>query len=340
MSSRLVYGYLIGGLLLGLIYFLTIPLYEKKIPTTLENHVQEQLNTQGYSWAKASANGRDITLQGKAPTLASYDEALDLTRSISTVRSVNNQLKHTVISPYSLSAEWKDKELKIKGHLPSQKSMTEVNEVLKTMYGKGKVVSQLTVGKGAPDGWSDLTKTALENTPQLDRVNIDIVDNSLDLSAKTARSIDSDRLMNALKPFEAQGYTLTTNVVAEDVAAKRCQKRFNQLLKTTSISFNSGKTSINSKSIPLLQTLADTAQLCPGLGIIISGHTDNRGSAAKNQSLSKQRAEAVATWLISSGLDAKLLKTVGYGASKPIADNATESGRASNRRIEFTVQEK
>jgi OOP family OmpA-OmpF porin len=340
MSSRLIYGYLIGGLLLALIYFIAIPLYEKKIPIFLEKHVQEQLNAKGYSWVEASVDGRDITLQGKAPTIASFEGALDLTQSITTVRSVNNQLKHKIVSPYAFNAEWKDKELKIKGHLPDQKSMTEVNEILETMYGESKVVSQLTVGKGAPESWSDLTATALKNTPQLDRVNIDIIDNSLDLSAKTARSVDSDRLMNALKPFEAKGYTLTTNIVAEDVAAKRCQKRFNQLLKKTRISFNSGKISLNAKTIPLLQTLAKTAQMCPGLGIVIAGHTDNRGSARKNQSLSQQRAEAVADWLIGSGLNATLLTTVGHGASKPIADNATEAGRAANRRIEFTVQGK
>ena len=104
MSSRLIYGYLIGGLLLALIYFVAIPLYEKKIPIFLEKHVQEQLNAKGYSWVEASVDGRDITLQGKAPTIASFEGALDLTQSITTVRSVNNQLKHKIVSPYAFNA--------------------------------------------------------------------------------------------------------------------------------------------------------------------------------------------------------------------------------------------
>lgn len=340
MSSRLIFAYLIGLLLLALLYLLTIPFYEKKIPMALQKQVQEKLNAEGYSWAQVTTDGRNITLTGRSPTGESFDKALSLVDSIGGVRSVQNKLKHTMVSPYTLSTEWKNKQLNITGYLPDQNSLTDVNEVLTTLYGESQVVSQLKVGKGAPEGWSDLTTTALKNTLPLDTVNIDIVDNSLDLSARTARSADSDRLINALRPFEAKGYTLDTRIIADDLVAKRCQARFNKLLKTTSISFSSGKSRINAKSAPLLQTLTKTAQLCPKLGIVIAGHTDNRGNSERNLTLSKQRAEAVAKWLIKAGLDATLLKTVGYGANKPIADNATEAGRATNRRIEFTVQEK
>lgn len=340
MSSRLIYGYLIGALLLALLYILAIPFYEKKIPAVIQQDVREQFVAKGYDWVQISADGRDITLQGKSPNPAEYEAAVAFSQTLSGVRGVDNQLRHTVISPYSLNAEWENKQLNIKGYLPDEASVVKVTEVLNRQYGEGAVKSQFTVAKGAPEGWSDLTTTALENTPQLDMVRIDLVDQALDLSAKTAHSADSERLLNSLRPFEEKGYTLKTNVVATDLAAQRCQKRFNQLLQTTRISFNSGKAIISVKSIPLLQTLAETAQLCPGLGITIAGYTDNRGSAAKNLTLSKQRADAVAKWLINSGLDGSLLKTVGHGADKPVADNATEEGRAQNRRIEFTVQEK
>lgn len=67
----------------------------------------------------------------------------------------------------------------------------------------------------------------------------------------------------------------------------------------------------------------------------IAGHTDDRGLSATNKVLSQRRAEAVMKYLVSRGLDAANLSAVGYGESRPVAVNATERGRASNRRVEL-----
>ncbi len=83
----------------------------------------------------------------------------------------------------------------------------------------------------------------------------------------------------------------------------------------------------------LLQLMTDNA----GVKILISGHTDNAGTDARNMQLSLDRAKAVAAYLVSKGIDAKRLTWKGFGASKPVADNTTEAGRAQNRRTEFTV---
>jgi outer membrane protein OmpA-like peptidoglycan-associated protein len=83
----------------------------------------------------------------------------------------------------------------------------------------------------------------------------------------------------------------------------------------------------------LLQLMNDN----PTTKIEISGHTDNSGSDALNMQLSLDRAKAVADYLKSNGIDANRLTWKGYGASKPVADNSTEEGRALNRRTEFTI---
>ena len=67
------------------------------------------------------------------------------------------------------------------------------------------------------------------------------------------------------------------------------------------------------------------------------GHTDSTGSAEKNQDLSLKRALAVRDYLISEGIAASATDVAGFGASKPIADNATTDGRARNRRVEIVV---
>lgn len=72
--------------------------------------------------------------------------------------------------------------------------------------------------------------------------------------------------------------------------------------------------------------------------IEVAGHTDNRGAAALNQALSERRAAAVKRYLVEQGVDGSKINAVGYGFSRPIADNNTAAGRAQNRRVEITIQ--
>ena len=75
----------------------------------------------------------------------------------------------------------------------------------------------------------------------------------------------------------------------------------------------------------------------PNVEVEISGHTDNVGSRIYNINLSRLRAESVANFFISNGIDPKRLKVVGYGEQFPIASNDTEWGRQMNRRVEFKI---
>ena len=68
----------------------------------------------------------------------------------------------------------------------------------------------------------------------------------------------------------------------------------------------------------------------------IGGHTDSDGEAASNQRLSEMRANAAKAYLVSKGVAAERLTTIGYGETTPIADNATTEGKARNRRITFS----
>jgi OOP family OmpA-OmpF porin len=72
-------------------------------------------------------------------------------------------------------------------------------------------------------------------------------------------------------------------------------------------------------------------------GVLIKGYTDSVGSDAYNDKLSKLRAESVAAFLVSQGVAAEKIHTEGLGESQPVADNATEEGRAKNRRVEIVV---
>lgn len=77
-----------------------------------------------------------------------------------------------------------------------------------------------------------------------------------------------------------------------------------------------------------------------GAKIRVDGHTDGKGTDEYNQGLSERRAEAVKEFLIKeAGVNATRIKAVGHGKTKPVADNATEEGRAQNRRVEILILE-
>jgi OOP family OmpA-OmpF porin len=73
------------------------------------------------------------------------------------------------------------------------------------------------------------------------------------------------------------------------------------------------------------------------LKIEVEGHTDSRGDDGYNKQLSQRRAEAVVAYLVKQGIDKARLTGRGFGEDRPIADNATEDGRAQNRRVVFAI---
>ena len=96
------------------------------------------------------------------------------------------------------------------------------------------------------------------------------------------------------------------------------------------IFFDTGKSTLRSTSNRELDRLVKLLKDVPILKIEISGHTDNTGSAKLNQSLSRDRAQAVVNYLKSMGIDTGRLTAEGYGSSLPIATNGTSTGRQEN----------
>lgn len=101
--------------------------------------------------------------------------------------------------------------------------------------------------------------------------------------------------------------------------------------------FKSGSSSLLESSFIELDQLLYLMKENLSLKIQINGHTDNVGSEASNQLLSTNRAKSVYDYLVQHQADAKRLSYKGYGMSKPIDSNETESGRQNNRRTEFEI---
>ncbi len=92
------------------------------------------------------------------------------------------------------------------------------------------------------------------------------------------------------------------------------------------------------ESFAELDKLVRTLRQNPAVRINIAGHTDNVGDPRLNQSLSEYRARVVMNYLIRHGIAGDRVGATGYGGSRPVAGNDTETGRAKNRRVEFVVK--
>ena len=106
--------------------------------------------------------------------------------------------------------------------------------------------------------------------------------------------------------------------------------------KLESLRFASGSADILPQSYDILNEISVILIEHPHLIIRIEAHTDGQGSTENNQVLSQQRANSVAAYLITQGVNADHLIPIGYGEQKPIATNETAIGRALNRRVEFS----
>jgi outer membrane protein OmpA-like peptidoglycan-associated protein len=104
-----------------------------------------------------------------------------------------------------------------------------------------------------------------------------------------------------------------------------------------SVIFETDSARISPSFQSTLDEVAATMVRYPNSRITVTGHTDSTGSAQYNQQLSQQRAEAVATYLISRGVNPASITAIGAGENLPVASNETQSGRAANRRVEIRI---
>jgi outer membrane protein OmpA-like peptidoglycan-associated protein len=102
--------------------------------------------------------------------------------------------------------------------------------------------------------------------------------------------------------------------------------------------FDTAKYVLRPEATASMQEVVTVLKGNPGHPITIEGHTDNVGGAKANQTLSEQRANAVKQWLIGTGgIPDGCIGTKGFGATKPVASNATAAGRQKNRRVEISI---
>jgi outer membrane protein OmpA-like peptidoglycan-associated protein len=132
----------------------------------------------------------------------------------------------------------------------------------------------------------------------------------------------------------------------DDLRAKETETEY-QIELSGDVLFDFDKWDIRPEAEEMLKKVGEVITIAESSKVIISGHTDSKGSDEYNQGLSEKRAESVKNWLVkNSGVDSKLIETIGYGESKPVAPNTNPDGldnpegRQKNRRVEIVIKKK
>lgn len=133
-----------------------------------------------------------------------------------------------------------------------------------------------------------------------------------------------------------RGATADEQILTRTIELRRLSVGTTSILRN--IYFDYDKATFTTQSYGELNKLESMLRQNPQIKVEISGHTDNYGHWQYNRTLSQKRAEAVKDFLTKKGIDARRVKAVGYGESRPLATNDDEQeGRELNRRVEFKV---
>jgi outer membrane protein OmpA-like peptidoglycan-associated protein len=126
------------------------------------------------------------------------------------------------------------------------------------------------------------------------------------------------------------------------VAVAPVETALNNIPKDSTVSFvfndvlfDTNSTHLKDAFVEHLDSLATIIKKYENYRILIVGHTDNSGSERSNATLSQDRAEAVASYLESTGIDRDVITAEGRGSKEPLADNSNAEGRQRNRRVEI-----
>ena len=137
--------------------------------------------------------------------------------------------------------------------------------------------------------------------------------------------------------FDRQEKELKDKLQGTGVDVKRTGEGEIKLTAPENITFGTNSYVVEALFRKTLDSVATVLNTYPDSTIVVSGHTDTTGTDAINNPLSVNRASSVASYLESQGISTSRITSRGYGSKQPIASNATEAGRAQNRRVEIAI---
>ncbi|QIO07344.1 OmpA family protein [Acinetobacter shaoyimingii] len=224
----------------------------------------------------------------------------------------------------------------VDGAVPNEMTKQAILAKMRSVYGDDQVIDKIQVRPvSAPNGWSDsVTKLITPDLKKVRQGQLKVRGTQVDLTGKVLTQEDIQPTSNLFQALVQQPYRFASQLSINHAE----QAIIDNALRNRIIEFESGSAVLLPAGIQILDEMVIALNKVQGKNVKIIGHTDSQGNPDKNKTLSQQRADAVKQYLIAKNIAATRLSTEGFGADKPVADNATPEGRKKNRRIEFEVQ--
>lgn len=294
----------------------------------------------------------DITLlAGEPVSQAAFDRSVgELRAALPDVFSLDAKMPDKAVAtpgPVEFTAvlDAKTHRAELRGRLSDDRMQAAVASFAKARFGVGRVYVATLLDPALPDGWTERVLAGVQALATLDSGQVLVRADTVEVSGISGSKTASDSISQLLSNRLGQGKTFTVNVSYDKAldpmaglpTPQECLDRVQAVLAKHKIAFNPGSSEITAAANPVIDGLAQALKNCGSVKMEIGGHTDAQGSTAGNLALSKARAEAVLVALQGRQQDVSAMRAVGYGESMPIGDNASDTGREANRRIEFTL---
>lgn len=223
----------------------------------------------------------------------------------------------------------------LQGVVPDDSYRAPIVARLMALYGRDRIADQLATGGVTASGqWrQDVTRLLPPSIRQVSKGQITLEGQVVDIRGEVPSEAARQQVIAELT--QAAGSTYTVKHALKVVVPE--QVLIDQALANRTVEFEPGSAVLTPAGSKLLDEMAKALGQFKGRSFELIGHTDGHGARTRNLALSQARAEAVKAYLVGKGLVAQNLRTKGMGPDQPIANNATEEGRARNRRIEFKL---
>jgi len=329
----------------------------RSVQSDLVARATTALHLSGYKEVDVRASGHDLQLVGVVTPQQSIDDAVSLISHLPGVGTISANLHvmtpsdpgTTQVTGRPIVVSWSKGSATIEGDVSSEEIKSFVLDGLASTFD-----SVDDSGLGVLDGLDDETPWVGTVVAVLDDAAAALPEGQLlvnptaevvQLSGHTdSRQVRRELETKARERIEALGFAFTPGIVLPEAPPPKAQvvqlqTNLDTLLEGKVVEFETGSAVITDAGQRLLDDVLETLRMFPAVPIEIAGHADAQGSPEANMTLSEQRAQAVLDYLVAHGADPNRFVVVGYGDTRPIADNSTAEGRQKNRRIEFIALE-
>ncbi|MEZ5997930.1 MAG: OmpA family protein [Hyphomonas sp.] len=352
---------------LGLLLLYAMFPFAKEVERSTKVAVADALSADSVDWAKVSASGQWVTLEGTPPSNEAARSAERVARAATAPTAFGQAraatrvtFKRVEAAPQPPVAEatnanitppaeeepmvpvWRFSllggALLLGGDVPDQATKDAILEAARNRIDPPRVQSiedKLSVVQAeVPNGYRAVALRGVNTLGQCDSGKSSFEEGKFSLNCELGKADAAGVRAQAYESLPFGSIGSIDIITHEDVAT--CESNLESLLGDARIEFASGSAVIDPSSNDLLDRVAAAVKACPGR-LQIEGHTDSTGIAEDNLTLSRNRAFAVRNALIARDVNPQRLTARGFGATRPVAANTSPEGRARNRRIEIRV---